>query len=170
MFCLLANPKVYFFRHVNFLDRVTNISRCEVGSLSSWREISLGLRDWVSWWNRWSLWFSKVWSRSSNTWELVRNAKLSLYNHWIRNSEGGPLKSVFQQVLPWILMLAKVWNTLMKGIWHHHRGPGTRRKEALLSPLPSPYSLNPANLYCILTFTEGPGRDTPSLTSVKQKI
>lgn len=59
MFCLLPNPKVYFFRHVNFLDRVTNISKCEVGSLSSWREISLGLTDWVSWWNHWSLWFSK---------------------------------------------------------------------------------------------------------------
>lgn len=35
-------------------------------------------------------------------------------------------------------MLAEVWKTLMKGIWHHSQGPGVRRKGALLPPWPSP--------------------------------
>lgn len=62
VFCPRAapNPRQYLFLQARELSsRVTNTSRCKGGSLPPWREISLGLRDWVSWWNHWSYWSSK---------------------------------------------------------------------------------------------------------------
>lgn len=104
---------IYFFKHVNFLVESPTQAGGRVEVCPHEGKFSLGLRDWVSWWNHWSYWSSKcgpaVAASHGNLLEMQNSHPKTMESETLRMGYRNPCFNKFSCGFWCLLKFEKHW-------------------------------------------------------------